>query len=245
MMCRSVRHTPAPPIFTTTSSGPWTVGSGTSSTTGCWWYPCSLTALTSPPRLRRGARGDQRPAHQVGTRQHGLAQKVGPQLVQLADRLALEGAREPGPGGHPAVDRVGGEVVLQRDVGRPYTVQCGHRVVGVGDHEEGEVGRAEVGRQPQPYPGVPVGGDGARRDEAERGDRLVQLRVAHRRQRAEYPRAVDEGGAHTCSTNRASSCAAGVPSPASSRYPAGTSMPYSLAALRPRIFFLVAVLTRG
>ena len=28
-----------------TSSGPLTVGSGTSSTTGCWWYPCSRTAF--------------------------------------------------------------------------------------------------------------------------------------------------------------------------------------------------------
>ena len=34
MMCRSVRHTPAPPIFTITSSGPVMVGSGTSSMTG-------------------------------------------------------------------------------------------------------------------------------------------------------------------------------------------------------------------
>ena len=37
MMCRSVRQTPAPPIRTSTSNGPVTVGSGTSSTTGCWW----------------------------------------------------------------------------------------------------------------------------------------------------------------------------------------------------------------
>ena len=34
MMCRSVRHTPAPPILTIMSSGPAIVGSGTSSTTG-------------------------------------------------------------------------------------------------------------------------------------------------------------------------------------------------------------------
>ncbi len=33
-MCRSVRHSPAPPIRTMTSNGPVTVGSGTSSTTG-------------------------------------------------------------------------------------------------------------------------------------------------------------------------------------------------------------------
>src|SRR2546429_5224825 len=163
----------------------------------------------------------------------------------MTSRLPVKVRREPDPGADPAVDRVSGEVVLQRDVGRPYTDHCGHRVVGVGNHEESEVGRAEVRRQAKPYPGVPVGGDGARRDEAERGYRLVQLRVAHRLQRAQDPRAVDEGGAHADSTNRASSCAAGVPSPASSRYCAGTSMPYSLAALRPRIFFLVAAFTRG
>jgi hypothetical protein len=34
MMCRSVRHTPAPPILTITSSGPVIAGSGTSSITG-------------------------------------------------------------------------------------------------------------------------------------------------------------------------------------------------------------------
>ncbi len=34
MMCRSVRHTPAPPILTITSSGPEIFGSGTSSTVG-------------------------------------------------------------------------------------------------------------------------------------------------------------------------------------------------------------------
>src|SRR3954454_3461042 len=45
MMCRSVRHTPAPPIFTTTSNGPVALGSGTSSTTGLLWYDCNRTAF--------------------------------------------------------------------------------------------------------------------------------------------------------------------------------------------------------
>ena len=62
------------------------------------------------------------------------------------------------------------------------------RVVGVGHHEEREVRRTEVGRQPQPDRASPSVGDGARRDEAERGDRLVQLRVAHRLQRGQHPR---------------------------------------------------------
>ena len=49
MMCRSVRHTPAPPIFTITSSGRVIVGSGTSSMTGAEWNLCSRTAFTEPP----------------------------------------------------------------------------------------------------------------------------------------------------------------------------------------------------
>src|ERR1700704_4456638 len=62
MMCRSVLQRPAPPIFTITSSGPETFGSGTSSITGRWWYSCSRTAFTlsappwpvGPARTERG-----------------------------------------------------------------------------------------------------------------------------------------------------------------------------------------------
>src|SRR6266436_8672486 len=50
MMCRSVRQTPAPPIFTMTSSGPLIVGSGTSSMTGWVWNLCKRTAFMGPPR---------------------------------------------------------------------------------------------------------------------------------------------------------------------------------------------------
>src|SRR6516225_10887867 len=46
-MCRSVRHTPAPPIFTMTSRGPAIFGSGTSSTTGVVWNLWSRTAFMS------------------------------------------------------------------------------------------------------------------------------------------------------------------------------------------------------
>src|SRR6266542_3245535 len=68
-MCRSVRHSPAPPTRTITSHGPATVGSGTSSTTGRCSYLCNRTAFTrtrllgwpqpSPPRAsdRRAAGG--------------------------------------------------------------------------------------------------------------------------------------------------------------------------------------------
>src|ERR1700729_480310 len=50
MMCRSVRQTPAPPIFTMTSSGPLILGSGTSSITGWVWNSCNRTAFMGPPR---------------------------------------------------------------------------------------------------------------------------------------------------------------------------------------------------
>src|SRR3954452_16109846 len=48
-MCRSVRHTPAPPTFTMTSSGPWSFGSGMSSIFGSLWYACTRTAFTRAP----------------------------------------------------------------------------------------------------------------------------------------------------------------------------------------------------
>ena len=140
-------------------------------------------------QLRRpGARRGQRAADEVGAGHHRLTQEVGAQLVQLADRLAVEGPGEPGPGGHPAVDRIRGEVVFEHHLRRAHAGQGRHRVVGVGHHQEGEVGRAEIRREPQPDLGVPVRGHGARRDEAERGDRLVQLRVPHRVKRGQYPR---------------------------------------------------------
>lgn len=47
MMCRSVRQTPAPPIFTITSSGPCRVGSGISSIVGSEWYAWTRTAFIS------------------------------------------------------------------------------------------------------------------------------------------------------------------------------------------------------
>jgi len=47
------------------------------------------------------------------------------------------------------------------------------------------------------------------------------------------------------STSFASSGAAGAPASGGNWHSGGTSMPYSLAAFRPRIFFLVAVVTRG
>src|SRR4051794_21987586 len=59
MMCRSVRHTPAASTWTITSSGPCSVGSGTSSIDGDLPYSWTRTAfMRGPPRAapdRRGA----------------------------------------------------------------------------------------------------------------------------------------------------------------------------------------------
>jgi hypothetical protein len=49
MICRSVRHSPAPPILTTTSSGPVTWGSGTSSSRGGCPYECTRIAFMDAP----------------------------------------------------------------------------------------------------------------------------------------------------------------------------------------------------
>ena len=117
--------------------------------------PARATAAASPSvmpaqRGRRGPGRQQRPADLVGAGHDRLAQEVGAQLVQLADRLAVERLREARLRGHAAVDRVRGEVILEHDLGAAHARQRGHRVVGVGDHQEGEVGRAEIRRQPQP-----------------------------------------------------------------------------------------------
>src|SRR5207247_3690001 len=128
----------------------------------------------------------------------------------------------------------GREVLVEHDLSVADPRYRGHRVVGVRDHEEGEVGRTEVRRQAQPHLRVAGRRDGARGDEAEPGDRLVQLRVAHRPQRGEY-RAVVAAHADGDSavTATESSRAAGVPCAGASRHSAGTSMSYSFAALRP------------
>src|SRR5690606_33490881 len=51
MMCRSVRHNPAPPMRTITSCGPVSAGSATSSTSGRRPYSFSRTAFIAGPSL--------------------------------------------------------------------------------------------------------------------------------------------------------------------------------------------------
>ena len=82
-------------------------------------------------------------------------------------------------------------MILEHDLGPVHPGGGGHRVVGVGHHQEGEVGRAEVGGQPEPDLRSTVGGDGARGDEAQRRDRLVELRIPDGIQGGKHPRYLD------------------------------------------------------
>src|SRR5689334_9872397 len=91
MMCRSVRHTPAPPIFTITSSGPVIFGSGTSSMTGVSWNLWIRTAFTCSSRSRNRLRGVLgRPAVRVADPEHARADgrvgvDAGPRDAGLAE----------------------------------------------------------------------------------------------------------------------------------------------------------------
>ena len=100
-------------------------------------------------------------------------------------------------------------MVLQHDLCPVDARHAAHRLVGVRHHQKGEVGRAEVRGQPQPDVRDPLRGHGARRHEAERGHRLVQLGVAHRVQ----------GVQHLAS--RRSHLGPGSPSSTSVRRPSG------------------------
>ena len=92
---------------------------------------------------------------------------------------------------------------------------------------------------PQAHRHVTAGHD-AGADEAERGDRLVELRVVDRPERRE-----DSGAQAHPGTPTALSADAGSSAGTGARSSSGTSTPYSLAALRPRIFFLPSTPRRG
>ena len=84
-----------------------------------------VTQDHAPQPRRVGPGRDERPAHLIGAGHDRLAQKVGAQPVQLADRLAVERLRETRVRGHAAVDRVRGEMIFQHDLGVPYPRQRG------------------------------------------------------------------------------------------------------------------------
>src|ERR1700760_2935727 len=126
MMCRSVRHTPAPPTLTITSRGPVIVGSGTSSTVGVSWNLWIRTAFTwssrsiePRERIRRGlgldspaiwvaglehARADGRVGLDAGLGDAGLAQvQRDAGLGDAVARLRVEHQRRVVAGGQAEV----------------------------------------------------------------------------------------------------------------------------------------------
>ena len=80
-------------------------------------------------------------------------------------------------------------MVLEDDGDLADLRQPAHGGARVGCHEEREVGRALRRRKPQRDLDVAVLGHDQGADEAERGDRLVELRVVDRAQRLEDTRA--------------------------------------------------------
>ena len=112
-------------------------------------------------------------------------------------RAARRGRRRSRPGtrrrelaaaGHGGVDLVAGVVVVEHHAHRAARPARRARRARVGRHQEREVRRALRGRQAQAHVDVAAGGHDARADEAERGDRLVELGVVDRGERREHLR---------------------------------------------------------
>ena len=190
---------------------------------------------------------DVRPACQQGLAQSRLPRDQRLTLKQLAERLEVvvlgftrKGPGESFPPGERSVDLRAGVVILQEDRHLMHSRQPPHGLARVRGHQEREVRRTLGRRQPQHHLDVAIPGHLDRADEPKRRDRLVKLGVEDRVERREDALA----GGHAVSTSCASSLAPGVP-PSFSRNSAGTSMPYSLAALRPRIFRFVVSVTGG
>src|ERR1700712_212981 len=130
MMCRSVRQTPAPPILTMTSSGPWSLGSAMSSIEGSDLYWCTRPAFTLVLLPVGGWRSADRraEAHRLG--RAGVGRRLGNAFVEGA----VLGHQRLVPGrlllGH---QRVGGE---DQAGDRGAVLQCGaHHAQGVDDAE--------------------------------------------------------------------------------------------------------------
>jgi len=83
----------------------------------------------------------------VNTDTQALSASRARQRICIGERLT----RGMGTGGDPVIDRGGGEVIFQHDVRFGHPVHGGHRVVCVGDHQEGKIRGAEEGRQAQPH----------------------------------------------------------------------------------------------
>ena len=185
---------------------------------------------------RRIVEGRQQPPL---ARHQRLALKQRPQRVQLAPGLARERVAERAAATDGGVDLVPRVVILELDQHLPQPRDALQRGPGVGGHQEGEVRRALRRREPQPHRHVTVVGHDQGADEAERGDRLVELRVVDR------PERFKDSGTEVHPTPTALSSEAGSSAGTFPRSSAGTSTPYSLAALRPRILRLPSMSSRG
>ena len=110
-------------------------------------------------------------------RNERLALEERPQLVELGARLSRKRRGEALAAGDRGVDLTARVVILEL---HPHAAHARHPVdrrLRVGGHQEREVGCALRRRQPQPHRHVAAGAHLAGADEAERSDRLVELRV--------------------------------------------------------------------
>ena len=198
-------------------------------------------AWPAPPAS--GAGGQQRPAHPVGAGQHGLADEVGAQPVELGRRLPAERRpRSPARAATPPLIASEAKWSSSTTSARVTPVDPADRVVGVGDHEEGEVRRAEVRRQPQAHrrprpsaetvheatnPSAVTGSSSSgSRTVVQRGEDVARPR-SHSRPRRSRRAA-------------ASSWAAGVPPSSASRHSAGHLDVVQLRGVQPEDLLLAS-----
>ena len=218
----------------------------------------SLTGAPSPRHERRGiviGRDAERPSQLAAARRVRSRQ-----LPQRARRRAETPARpsratsalrrnssrrasnpppsRPGTRGeavaaaHRGVDLGPRVVVLEHDRHVAHRGQPAHGRAGVGRHQEGEVRRALRRRQAQAHLDVALRSHLAGADEAERRDRLVELRVVNGAELLEHT-ALRAGSRGPLRPAAATCALAGSPSGTGRRSSSGTSTSYSLAALSP------------
>src|SRR4029077_5097348 len=173
-----------------------------------------------------------------------LQQERPPQLIKIAIRLGPERFLEVQSTRESSIDLVRVHMLAEHDadVGHPRQFLDG--AAHVVSHQKREICRTPISRQTKfdvdAIGGVHIGP----RDEFERGDRLVQLRVGHCFQ-PPPDLGFTVGGdrvshtAHSGAWTDSVRCAY-PPGASIFFFCASMSMPYSRAALRPSIFFFVS-----
>ena len=147
--------------------------------------------LARAARRRVGTDGSSRPSRATSALRWNSARSASSSPRVSPGNASLRRRRRAPTAALISVARV---VVLELDsapAAAPATRS--DRGAGVGGHQEGEVRRALRRRQPQPHRHVTVVGHDQGADEAERGDRLVELRVVDRPERFE-----DSGTERSC-----------------------------------------------